>query len=130
YTSAEALRIATALLSPVLPQSAPKIWTQLGIAGSLDDLRFDTLKWGGLQPGQTIGEVSPVFPRIEAKETIAKMRALEEEVTAQQAALLGKTIEAAAPASEKISIDDFLKVDLRVGKVLTAQPVKNSTKLI
>src|SRR5436190_14555517 len=99
YTSAEALRIATALLSPVLPQSAPKIWTQLGIAGSLDDLRFDTLKWGGLQPGQTIGEVSPVFPRIEAKEAIAKMRALEEEVTAQQAALLGKMIEAAAPAS-------------------------------
>ena len=130
YTSAEALRIATALLSPVLPQSAPKIWTQLGIAGSLDDVRFDTLKWGGLQPSQTIGEVSPVFPRIEAKEAIAKMRALEEEVTAQQAALLGKTIEAAAPASEKISIDDFLKVDLRVGKVLTAQPVKNSTKLM
>ncbi len=132
YTAAEALRIATGLLSPVLPQSAPKIWAQLGMKDSIDDLRFESLAWGGLAAGQTIGAVSGVFPRIEAKDAIAKMRELEEKVSAEQAKLLGKKEEAptAVAAAPKIPIDDFLKVDLRVGLVLSAERVKNSDKLM
>ena len=126
YTAAEALRIATALLAPVLPQSAPKIWTQLGMTEPVESVRFETLKWGGLQPGQKIGEVSGVFPRIEMKEAVATMRALEEKVTAEQAALMGKKVEQAP----KIPIDDFAKVDMRVGMVLSAERVKNSDKLM
>ena len=53
-------------------------------------VRFDALAWGELQPGQKIGEVAGVFPRIDAKEAIEKMRELEEQVTAEQAVLLGK----------------------------------------
>ena len=90
YTAAESLRIVTALLSPVLPQSAPKIWAQLGMPEPIESVRFDTLAWGGLQPGQKIGEVAAVFPRIELKEAVANMRELEEKVTAEQSALLGK----------------------------------------
>ncbi|HYW47240.1 MAG TPA: methionine--tRNA ligase [Bryobacteraceae bacterium] len=133
YTSAEALRISTALLAPVLPQSAPKIWTQLGMPEPIESVRFQTLAWGGLTPGQSIGEVSGVFPRIEVTEAVAKMRALEEVATAYQAALLGQK---PAPAAEKpqeparIPIDDFLKVDMRVGLVLTAERVKGSDKLM
>jgi methionyl-tRNA synthetase len=131
YTSAEALRVVTALLAPVFPQSAPKIWAQLGMADPIESVRLDTLAWGQLSGGQKIGEVAAVFPRIEANDAIAKMRALEQEVSAQQAALLGKTVgQPAAAASPKIPIDDFLKADLRVGLVLTAQPVKNSNKLM
>jgi methionyl-tRNA synthetase len=131
YTAAESLRIATALLSPVLPQSAPKIWAQLGMPAPVDSVRFDTLEWGGLQPGQKIGEIAPVFPRIELKEAVASMRALEETVTAEQNALLGKKPAAAAePACDKIAVDDFIKVDLRVGLVKFAERVKNSDKLM
>jgi methionyl-tRNA synthetase len=132
YTAAEALRIATGLLSPVLPQSAPKIWAQLGMKDSIDDLRFESLAWGGLAAGQTIGAVSGVFPRIEAKDAIAEMRELEEKVSAEQAKLLGKKEEAPAAAASfpKIPIDDFLKVDLRVGLVLSAERVKGSDKLM
>jgi methionyl-tRNA synthetase len=134
YTAAESLRIATALLSPVLPQSAPKIWAQLGMPESIDAVRFETLEWGTLQPGQKIGEIAPVFPRIDLKEAVASMRALEEKVTAEQNVLLGKKpeaeAEAAAPASEKIAVDDFAKVDLRVGLVKFAERVKNSDKLM
>jgi methionyl-tRNA synthetase len=132
YTAAEALRIATALLSPVLPQSAPKIWAQLGMPESIEEVRFETLVWGTLQPGQKIGEIAAVFPRIELKEAVAKMRELEELVTAQQNVLLGKKTEPAeAPAGEpKISVDDFAKVDLRVGLVKFAERVKNSDKLM
>ncbi|MCU1233017.1 MAG: methionyl-tRNA synthetase [Candidatus Solibacter sp.] len=133
YTAAEALRIATALLSPVLPQSAPKIWSQLGMPDSIEDVRFATLEWGTLQPGQKIGEIAGVFPRIELKEAVARMRELEEQVTAEQNKLLGKTAapaEPAAPATPKIAIDDFIKVDLRVGLVLSAERVKGSDKLM
>jgi methionyl-tRNA synthetase len=132
YTAAEALRTATALLAPVLPQSAPKIWAQLGMKEGIEEIRFASLAWGGLAAGQQIGTVSGVFPRIEAKEAIAKMRELEEKVSAEQAKLMGKKVEApAAPeASPKIPIDDFLKVDLRVGLVKFAERVKGSDKLM
>jgi methionyl-tRNA synthetase len=132
YTAAEALRIATALLYPVMPQLTPRIWSQIGIAGPIESVRLDSLAWGGLKSGQKIGEVAAVFPRLEPKDVIEKMKAIEEQVTAYQASLFGKTVEAAPAAEEepKVAIDDFLKVDLRVGLVLTAQPVKNSTKLM
>src|SRR5207237_9307830 len=90
YTRTEALRIETALLSPVLPQSTAKIWAQLSMKNAVDEVQFAGLEWGGLQTGQKIGEVSAVFPRLEMKEAVAAMRDLEEQVSAAQAALLGK----------------------------------------
>jgi methionyl-tRNA synthetase len=135
-TSAETLRVACALLAPVLPESAEKIWLQLGMTNKIEDLRFDKLDWGQIPEGQKIGEIAGVFPRIELKEAVERMRVLEEKVTAEQAKLLGKKLEAPAtegavqPPSEKIGIDDFSKVDLRVGLVLSAEPVKGADKLL
>lgn len=135
-TSAETLRVACALLAPVLPKSAEKIWQQLGMTTKIEDLRFETLAWGQIPEGQKIGEIAGVFPRIELKEAVERMRVLEEKVTAEQAKLLGKKLEAPAaegvvpPPSEKIGIDDFTKVDLRVGLVLSAEPVKGADKLL
>ena len=132
YTAAEVVRIAAVLLAPVLPDSTAKIWAQLGMTEALEAVRVDQLAWGQLPAGQRIGEVAPVFPRIDAKLAIPEMRALEEEEAARQAALLGKTV-APAPAAEvspHISIDDFAKVDLRVARVLAAEPVKGATKLL
>jgi methionyl-tRNA synthetase len=128
YTAAEALRIVTALLCPVLPQSAPKIWAQLGMKESVESVRYGAFEWGGLEPGQKIGDVSGVFPRIELKEAVARMRDLEEKISAEQALLVGKKPEAVESA--KIAIEDFLKVDLRVGQVLSAERVKGSDKLM
>jgi methionyl-tRNA synthetase len=135
YTAAEALRIATVLLAPVLPESTPKIWAQLGMAEPLASARLDQLAWGQLAPGQKIGEVSALFPRIDMKDAIARMQALEARVTEEQNVLLGKTAKpapAAAPAAprERISIDDFAKVDMRVGQVLSAEAVKGASKLL
>ena len=136
YTSAETLRIATALIYPVLPESAAKIWEQLGMNTPLEGLRLDSICWGQLPAGQKIGQIVAIFPRIEAKDAIAKMRQLEEEVTAEQAKLLGKTVPAPVPADNisplapPIAIDDFVKVDLRVGQVLSAEPVKGADKLL
>jgi methionyl-tRNA synthetase len=133
YTAAEVVRIATALLAPVLPDSSAKIWAQLGMRTPLESVRLDQLEWGQLPAGQKIGEVAAVFPRIDAKQAIPEMRALEEVEAARQAALLGKTLAPAAPAVEgspKIAIEDFAKVDMRVARVLAAEPVKGANKLL
>ncbi|HWQ53772.1 MAG TPA: methionine--tRNA ligase [Bryobacteraceae bacterium] len=132
YTAAEALRIATVLLYPVLPESTEKIWAQLGMTAPLEEVRLSELKWGQLPAGMKIGEVGPVFPRAEMKPSIEKMQQLEIKVAAEQAALLGKTQPAAAasPNGDKITIDDFTKVDLRVGVILSAEPVKGADKLL
>jgi methionyl-tRNA synthetase len=135
YTTAEALRIATVLLSPVLPQSTPKIWAQLGMTEPLESVRLDTLAWGQLPAAQNIGEFSPVFPRIEAKEAIAKMQELEARVTEEQNVMLGKSPKpeasaTTAPILDRIAIDDFSKVDMRVGQVLSAELVKGADKLL
>jgi methionyl-tRNA synthetase len=138
YTSAEMLRIAVVLLHSVLPESTANIWAQLGMTSSLEDFEIAKLDWGQLPAGQKIGMIAPVFPRIEAKSAIDRMRALEEEETARQAKLLGKPIappQAAVegtvlPPSPKIDIEDFVKVDLRVGQVLSAERVKGADKLL
>ncbi len=135
HTAAETLRIACILLSPVLPESAAKIWKQLGMATLLETVQLDSVEWGQIPEGQKIGEIAAVFPRIELKEAVEKMRALELEATAEQAKLLGKTPaphanEGVSPPSPKMTIDDFVKVDLRVGRILSADPIKGADKLL
>ena len=133
YTSAEALRVATALLLPILPESCAKIWTQLGMPEPLESVRLDSLAWGQLRAGQKIGEIAAVFPRIDAKPAIDQMRELEAKVSAEQAVLLGKTPTPSPqppPAGPQITIDDFAKVELRVGQVISAERVKGADKLL
>jgi methionyl-tRNA synthetase len=134
YTAAETLRIVTALLSPVIPGSAAKIWSQLGFTQPIDEVRVADLHWGQLRAGQLLGAVSGVFPRADVKSSIDKMRQLEAEELARQQALLGKTEPAEAAAvrsgTSQITIDDFAKVDLRVGIVKDAAAVKGADKLL
>ena len=139
YTSAEALRIATVLAYPVIPDAAAKIWTQLGLG---DIKRFDlaTLAWGQLPPGTKLGEVHPVFPRAD-KSVIERMQTMEEEQRVPVAEAKAETIVPPSPApiaappavpaaNNKITIDDFAKIELRVGVVKVAERVPKADKLL
>ena len=160
YTAAEYIRIITALVAPVLPETAVKIWRMLGMAYPIADARFVDLADQALPPGQKVEPVSALFPRIDAKQAVDKMRELEVEETRRQRALFGKVEEEApapvvsaaseefvgltvsaesqasapptnvAPLEPEITIDDFVKVDLRVGLVQSAEPVKGADKLL
>ncbi len=76
YTAAEAIRIITALVYPVIPDAAAKVWAQLGL-GDIHKADLKDLHWGGLQPGTKLGEASPLFPRAD-KEAITRMSELEQ----------------------------------------------------
>ncbi|MDP9114119.1 MAG: methionine--tRNA ligase [Acidobacteriota bacterium] len=134
YTAAEALRVVTALLAPILPESAAKIWAQLGFTTPLDLVKTVDLHWGRLPGKQALGAVATVFPRADVKPAIDKMMDLESKEVARQSELLGKKPEpapaAATSGTPQIAIDDFAKVDLRVGLVLDAAAVKGSDKLL
>jgi methionyl-tRNA synthetase len=135
YTSAESLRLLCGWLYPVMPASTAKIWSQLGCTEPLENLRAEDLVWGKLPAGQQIQKVQAVFPRMDAKPAIQKMQELEIVEKDRQNALLGKKPEpapapSASAASPSISIDDFAKVDLRVGEVKSAEPVKGADKLL
>ena len=134
-TAAETVRVATVLLAPILPESASKIWSQLGMRTDLQQLRLAELRWGGYPAGQPIGDIVGVFPRLEPVEAAERMRMLEHEVGLQQSALLGQPVKGEppsgiAPVAESIAIEDFSKVDLRVGQVVLAERVKGADKLL
>ncbi len=133
YTAAEALRIVTALLAPILPEAAAKIWAQLGFTTPIDSVKTVDLHWGHLQGKQALGALATVFPRADVKTSIEQMMELESKEVARQSELLGKKPEppvAAPSATPQITIDDFAKVDLRVGIVKDAAAVKGSDKLL
>jgi len=148
YTSAEALRIVTALAHPVIPDATAKIWAQLGL-GDIRKFPLSDLKWGQLELGAKLGNVEPVFPRAD-KSAIERMQKMEEQhrstpsatetpsAAAQPVAPLVAPQTAAVPAVKpttpppdgKISIEDFAKVELRVGQVKAAEKVKGADKLL
>ncbi len=137
-TAAETIRVVTVLLHPMLPAATERIWRQLGEAEPLDAQRLDRLAWGGLRTGQRIGVTEAVFPRLDKAEAIQKMRNLEEQIAREHAALMGKAEKAAPPAAaaspaasdSKITIDDFARIDMRVGLVKSAERVKGADKLL
>ena len=125
FDVAEALRVVAILLTPVMPRSAGEILRRVGASDHEGQLRLADAAWR--QEGErVIAKAAPLWPR------------LEEPVTQSTTAAGGRAVEetkkpetpAPAPADNRISIDDFMKVELRVAKVLSAERVPNSKKLI
>ncbi len=134
YNSAETLRIGCALVYPVLPKSAPKIWAQLGQASDLGEYKLAELAWGGLEVGTRFAEPKALFPRLEVDKAVKEMEELEQEVLKEQAEIMGRTFEPASEAlvidTPEVEIDDFFKVDMRVGMVKSAEKVAKTDKLL
>lgn len=137
YSAAEVLRVASVLAFPVLPETMPVIWKTLGQEGELADQKLADLKWGGLVGGTKVGEAEALFPRLDVEKTVDQMADLEKEVLAEQAEILGKPAaeevvekEALVIETPEIQIDDFFKVDMRVGLVIKAENHPNADKLL
>jgi methionyl-tRNA synthetase len=137
WTTAELLRVVTVLAHPVMPASTAKIWTLLGLPGSVSAVELDGLRWGQLASGKQLGPAQPLFPRVEKNEAIERIEAMANEElnptpAAQPAASATPAGAAAAPqaAPEKIGIEDFAKVEMRVGQIKTAERIVGADKLL
>jgi len=112
YTVLEAIRFISVLVSPVMPDGAATLLRRLGIQDPSGQ-DFESIRsWGVLEPGNplTVGEA--LFPRVQwTKKEEEKVRKLKD-------------------VKPEISLEDFAKVDLRVARVLEAEPVPRSDKLV
>ncbi|HZN00512.1 MAG TPA: methionine--tRNA ligase subunit beta, partial [Pyrinomonadaceae bacterium] len=128
YQAAESLRWLSVLLHPFMPSASQAMWTQLGLDGSPAQVNPAELKWGELKEGSRIGDVQPVFPRIDKAKTMAE---IENKTEPQPAPPMTHATEAdAVGITSFIEIDDFAKVDLRVGQVLSAERIPKADKLL
>jgi len=107
YTAAEAIRIITALVYPVIPEAAAKVWAQLGL-GDIEKADLKNLQWGSLRPGTRLGEPGPVFPRAD-KEAITRMSELEQKNGAP-ANTSGSAADPAEPAKSKANAGRISKL--------------------
>jgi methionyl-tRNA synthetase len=115
----------------------------LGQPAALGAVNLDGLAWGQLVPGSALGKSQALFPRIEKAEAIERMEAMEKEaqnapspaaattpVAAPAAAGTAAAPAAAPAAAEKIGIEDFAKVEMRVGQIKTAERIVGADKLL
>ena len=158
FDAAEAIRIAAVLLLPVMPASAAEILRRVGETTAATDLRLDRRALACTTASACWSKGDALWPRVDAAGTTSKpvdtRLATEEEHTGgrDQSAVRRRgagghppaagDCRAAAPAAptaataddsgrpERISIDDFMKVELRVAKVLAAEKVPKSKKLM
>ena len=154
WTTSELIRVVIALAHPILPDSTAKVWTVYGLPGRVSGQDFGALTWGQLVPGTALGKSQPLFPRIDKKEAQERMEAMENEeqnapspATANTpstglapgssaaaaiapAGTPGSATPAPVAASEKIGIDDFTKVEMRVGQIKTAERIIGADKLL
>ena len=110
YGSVEAVRIIGIMLEPFMPDTAEKLKRMLGLES------FGKPEWGGMKPGTKITAGEALFPRLDEKKTAEIREAL--------------AVPKDATREGQISIEDFMKVDLRTGVVLSAEPVPKSKKLL
>jgi len=138
YTAAEALRFIALYLRPFMPQAAREMERQLGLLPPYEEISLnDGRKWGGFLEGSRVAKGKSLFPRIDKKN--------ETEPAASASAPAAPQKVSAAPLSFKpsikissqaedygvpVTIDDFAKLDLRVGLILTAEKVSGSKKLL
>ena len=147
YNLAESLRIVSGLISPYMPQTAPKIYAQLGFADDFSKVTLDDLReWGGTPAGQHIGEAEQLFPRIEvedrkddaaaiaarnkqAKQEKRQKQKEQQQKNQQKAEKNNKDVKSKGNDDE-ISIEDFTKIHLRVVKVQSVERMEGTDKLL
>ena len=122
YHLCEGMRFVSLMVEPVIPIAAEKIWAQLGLV-DFEKANYKNLVWGGIADGTKVAKGMPIFPRIEVEK-----EDLKAEVKSERKFNVKKTEnDTSVPL---ITMDDFLKTELRVAEILTAEKIEKSEKLI
>ena len=125
YHLLETIRICATLLMPFMPESAEKIFDQIGACEGCRTWEKANV-WGSLRPDATVHKGEALFPRIDAEKALAE----QEELEAQQRKAALPALEVEPYTEEKVDFDTFCKSDLRAVKIKNCEPVKKSDKLL
>ena len=125
YNLLETVRICAVLLTPFIPDSAEKIFDQIGACPCCRTWEKANV-WGSLRPDVTVHKGEALFPRIDAEKALAELNAIQE---AQRKAAL-PALELEPYTQEQVDFDTFCKSDFRAVKIKACEPVKKSDKLL
>ena len=125
YNLLETIRICAVLLTPFIPDSAEKIFDQIGACPCCRTWEKANV-WGSLRPDVTVHKGEALFPRIDAEKALAELNAIQE---AQRKAAL-PALELEPYTQEQVDFDSFCKSDLRAVKIKNCEAVKKSDKLL
>ena len=125
YHLLETIRICATLLTPFMPESAEKIFDQIGACQGCRTWEKANV-WGSLRPDATVHKGEALFPRIDAEKALAEL----EELEAQQRKAALPALEVEPYTEENVDFDTFCKSDLRAVKIKNCEPVKKSDKLL
>ena len=133
YRAAETLRWLSVLLYPVMPDAARDIYAQIGLSEDIAAINPENLVYGELKSETKIGETSGVFPRIDKNKVMSEI-AQKSKTENQEAGKTERNQQAEAPQTKTedqyIAIEDFLKVELRVGEIKVAERIPKADKLL
>ena len=125
YHLLETIRICATLLMPFMPESAEKIFDQIGACEGCRTWEKANV-WGSLRPDATVHKGEALFPRIDAEKALAEL----EELEAQQRKAALPALEVEPYTEENVDFDTFCRSDLRAVKIKNCEPVKKSDKLL
>ena len=132
YTLLECVRICGILLTPFMPDTAPKIFEQIGASPEVTS--YESAWEIGLMPAQAqVQKGAGLFPRIDIAKELAALEKVEGKTAKKTEAAEKKTPEKSAPAegvATIIGIEDFAKVQLRAAQVMACEPVPKADKLL
>jgi methionyl-tRNA synthetase len=136
YRATETLRWLSILLYPVMPEATRKIYAQIGLNENIEQINPENLVWGELQAGTKIGETQAVFPRLDKNKIMSEIEN-EKSVVGSPSSVEKKAEQPATDNEQQttdeeqfITIDDFYKVELRVGEIKVAERVPKADKLL
>ncbi|WP_017754906.1 methionine--tRNA ligase [Calidifontibacillus oryziterrae] len=130
YHLAESLRHISIMLQPFVTRAPKRIWEQLGIQDIAAITNWDSLYQYGLIPsGTMVQKGEPIFPRLEVEKEVETIKQDMQAPVGQKEAKQGDK-DIIKEEVEEITIDDFMKVDLRVAQVIKAEAIKKADKLL
>lgn len=134
YNLLETIRIVSTLLSPFMPATMPEVWEQIGLSAA-DATYENACRFDVLPLNVTVKKGRVLFPRIDAEKEIEELNELIRKQSEEAQAKLTAAEKGNAPAEKielapEITIDDFMKVEIRAAKVVSCEKVKKSDKLL
>jgi methionyl-tRNA synthetase len=124
YNLAESIRIISVLILPFMHTTSKKIWGQLGIEDGNGTAWEDTFTFGKLPSGVKVKKEAPLFPRIDIPKELEALEATNKKPEPK------KEEKKEIPQKPEITIDDFDKVDLKVGQILECKKHPKADKLL